>query len=236
MNIIFNHKTGIPLAVTSDKLFSLTTISDKNTEEPRDTFSVGDKEFVSWGQANRYPDEAVNHREHNGHCLLLCRLRIAGKGQTDHRERHAQRQKPKAHHRHGIDRVGRVPVKHPCQRHGRENKDQGNCAHQWEASAENNVKDVENGGPVLFADADGQQNPLNRHHAVGQCPDDTQEGIGSGKGGDPDIAHILQDQDIDHNTAEHLHKAGQRTRIAAPDDLQRVLPPAGPVIDTSPVG
>ena len=37
MNIIFNHKTGIPLAVTSDKLFSLTTISDKNTEDPRDT-------------------------------------------------------------------------------------------------------------------------------------------------------------------------------------------------------
>lgn len=59
MNILFNHKTGLPLAVTSEKLFAMTSDVGKTNEEPRDTFSVGSREFVSWGSANRYPDEAV---------------------------------------------------------------------------------------------------------------------------------------------------------------------------------
>ena len=59
MDILFNHKNGLPLAISSDKLFALTSVTPKNTEEPQDTFNVGNKEFVSWGPANRYPDEAV---------------------------------------------------------------------------------------------------------------------------------------------------------------------------------
>ena len=59
MDILFNHKNGLPLAISSDKLFALTSVTPKNTEEPQGTFNVGNKEFVSWGPANRYPDEAV---------------------------------------------------------------------------------------------------------------------------------------------------------------------------------
>lgn len=59
MNILWNHKNGLPLALTSDRLFAQTSPVSKTNEEPHDTFSVNGREYVCWGSANRYPDEAV---------------------------------------------------------------------------------------------------------------------------------------------------------------------------------
>ena len=58
MDIIFNHKTGLPLAVTSNNLFAITHVNKMN-EEPKDTFTVNKIKFASWGPTNKYPDEAV---------------------------------------------------------------------------------------------------------------------------------------------------------------------------------
>lgn len=59
MNIIFNDK-GYPVLMSSDKMFAVTvTKAEQTSETPRETFSFKDREFVSWGPNNNYPDEAV---------------------------------------------------------------------------------------------------------------------------------------------------------------------------------
>lgn len=58
MEVLFN-KEGTPLAFSSDRIFGMTQARQSPVaEDPRDTFTVRDREFVSWGPANRYPDEA----------------------------------------------------------------------------------------------------------------------------------------------------------------------------------
>lgn len=59
MEIVFNNK-GLPVMMSSDKIFA-TTIKGKSkvAEDPKETFSFKEKEFVCWGPDNRYPDEAV---------------------------------------------------------------------------------------------------------------------------------------------------------------------------------
>ena len=58
MNILYDSH-GSPLAFGSDRIFGLTKTPKPTSEDPRETFSVDGKEFVSWGPDNRYPDEAV---------------------------------------------------------------------------------------------------------------------------------------------------------------------------------
>lgn len=51
---------GSPLAMLSDKIFAVTQNNIKSvTEDPKQSFMVGKTEFVSWGDSNHYPDEAV---------------------------------------------------------------------------------------------------------------------------------------------------------------------------------
>ncbi len=59
MNIVFDKK-GYPVMMSSERLFAVTISNQqKYTEEPKETFSFDNKEFVCWGPGNRYPDEAV---------------------------------------------------------------------------------------------------------------------------------------------------------------------------------
>lgn len=57
MEILFD-KDGDPVMFRSDKIFGLTKQEPK-PEKPQETFTVGNKEFVCWGEGNRYPDDAV---------------------------------------------------------------------------------------------------------------------------------------------------------------------------------
>ena len=58
MQVIYNHQ-GTPLAFASDRIFGVTrTVPTAVTEEPKETFTVRRREFVQWGRANRYPDDA----------------------------------------------------------------------------------------------------------------------------------------------------------------------------------
>lgn len=50
---------GAPLAMSSDKIFAVTSHKKTTIEEPKNSFSIGGMEFVSWGENNRYPDDAV---------------------------------------------------------------------------------------------------------------------------------------------------------------------------------
>lgn len=46
--------------MSSDKLFAVTiSKGEKHSENPRESFTFREKEFVSWGPNNNYPDEAV---------------------------------------------------------------------------------------------------------------------------------------------------------------------------------
>lgn len=61
MEIIYN-KDGTPAMFSSSRIFGVTSrdsLSNVPSEKPKDTFMVDDKEFVSWGPDNRYPDDAV---------------------------------------------------------------------------------------------------------------------------------------------------------------------------------
>ena len=59
MNIIFN-KEGYTVMMSSDRLFAVTVSKqEKSNEDPKETFTFKDKEFVCWGPNNNYPDEAV---------------------------------------------------------------------------------------------------------------------------------------------------------------------------------
>ena len=55
--ILFDRE-GTPLAFASDKIFGVTQ-AEKRNEEPKEVFSVGEREFAAWGPDNRYPEEAV---------------------------------------------------------------------------------------------------------------------------------------------------------------------------------
>ena len=57
MQTIYSN-TGVPLMFSSDRIFGLTK-SATPSEEPRESFTFGGHEYVSWGPGNRYPDEAV---------------------------------------------------------------------------------------------------------------------------------------------------------------------------------
>lgn len=58
MRILFDPH-GTPIAVTSSKMFATTVLSKHSNEKPQTLFSVDGEEFVSWGDTNRYPDDAV---------------------------------------------------------------------------------------------------------------------------------------------------------------------------------
>ena len=58
MQILYDN-SGTPLAFSSDKIFGVSRTSPVVAEEPRDSFTFRDREFVCWGSDNRYPDEAV---------------------------------------------------------------------------------------------------------------------------------------------------------------------------------
>lgn len=59
MDIVFN-KRGYPVMMGSSRLFAVTVSSpSKKSEEPQETFTFKNHEFVCWGPGNRYPDDAV---------------------------------------------------------------------------------------------------------------------------------------------------------------------------------
>ena len=59
MNIIYNNK-GVPVLMGSDRMFAVTVSApSKRNEEPQETFTFKEHEFVCWGPGNRYPDDAV---------------------------------------------------------------------------------------------------------------------------------------------------------------------------------
>lgn len=59
MNIVFNSK-GYPVLMSSERLFAVSVSKGQQTSEnPKETFSFKDIDFVSWGPNNNYPDEAV---------------------------------------------------------------------------------------------------------------------------------------------------------------------------------
>lgn len=59
MKIIYNNK-GVPVLMGSSRIFAVSVSApSKKNEEPRETFTFQNREFVSWGPGNNYPDEAV---------------------------------------------------------------------------------------------------------------------------------------------------------------------------------
>lgn len=58
MEILFDEK-GTPLMFRSSRVFGYTETPSPVVEKPKETFTIGKREFVSWGPGNRYPDDAV---------------------------------------------------------------------------------------------------------------------------------------------------------------------------------
>lgn len=58
VNILFG-KNGTPLAISGLRIFASSIPSKSVNEDPRRSFFVGDKEFVSWGDSNQRPDSQV---------------------------------------------------------------------------------------------------------------------------------------------------------------------------------
>lgn len=50
---------GTPLMFRSNRVFGFTETPHPVVEKPEETFTIGKREYVSWGPDNRYPDEAV---------------------------------------------------------------------------------------------------------------------------------------------------------------------------------
>ena len=58
MEILFDEK-GTPLMFRSSRVFGYTETPSPVVEKPKETFTIGKREFVSWGPGNHYPDDAV---------------------------------------------------------------------------------------------------------------------------------------------------------------------------------
>lgn len=59
MDVLYDRE-GTPLAFASERIFAVTKAKGLSaSEDPRESFWIGKREFVSWGEGNRYPDEAV---------------------------------------------------------------------------------------------------------------------------------------------------------------------------------
>ena len=58
MDILYDND-GYPLMFRSDRIFGFTSNKQPEAEKPKETFTIGKREFVSWGPGNKYPDDAV---------------------------------------------------------------------------------------------------------------------------------------------------------------------------------
>ncbi len=52
-------KNGTPAFMSSKKIFAVTKLPEAKTEEPKSSFYIGKREFVSWGDNNKRPDDMV---------------------------------------------------------------------------------------------------------------------------------------------------------------------------------
>ena len=58
MDILFNNE-GDPMLFCGKGVYGFTKNTEPVPEKPKETFTVKERDFVSWGPGNRYPDEAV---------------------------------------------------------------------------------------------------------------------------------------------------------------------------------
>lgn len=58
MEILYDNE-GNPLMFRGHGVVGFTKSSNPAPEEPKETFTIGGREYASWGTGNRYPDEAV---------------------------------------------------------------------------------------------------------------------------------------------------------------------------------
>ena len=58
MEILYDNE-GYPVMFRGHGVFGITTTPKPSVEKPISTFKIGDREYVSWGEDNRYPDDAV---------------------------------------------------------------------------------------------------------------------------------------------------------------------------------
>lgn len=58
MEILYDND-GTPLMFRGRGVVGFTKNTEPAAEKPRETFTIGGREYVSWGPGNRYPDEAV---------------------------------------------------------------------------------------------------------------------------------------------------------------------------------
>ena len=58
MEILFDNE-GTPLMFRGHGVFGITKDPKPVVEKPIETFHIGDRDYVSWGPGNRYPDDAV---------------------------------------------------------------------------------------------------------------------------------------------------------------------------------
>ena len=105
------------------------------------------------------------------------------------------------------------------QGNGRGHQSKSNDGHQRQIPQEHDAHHILQAFPILLAHADADHHAGHRQHAAGDGPEQTEEGVGSGKGGNAHAAHKAQGQHVDDQSADGLISVAQGAGNADFEDL-----------------